>query len=460
MAVAHAFVQRVLMSAPAALSACLALAGAVLTPGVGAALALPPRGPLWALAVAYAGARAGGAAAAAARAPPLVGMLLAGALLRNAAPAASALRDGMPAALASFARSLALAVILVRAGLALDAGAVRALGGACARLAALPALAEAAAAGGVASALFGMDAAWAGAAGFMLAAISPAVVVPGALALAAEGYGGRADGGDVLALVTAATPLDDALAIAGFGTCLALSSAGAGGGAAAAALAPAKLLAGIASGIALGAAVALALPPDGESDSVGTDRPAEAAAGGWRARSRALACAALHGARAARGDEVASPSALASARCALLSLAALAGVLASAELDFGGAGALAALAAAVVASAAWGGVASDPTRAVAARAAALWNGAVGPLLFGLVGASVDVGVLDGTTVARGLAVLAVGAATRFGAVMLATTRARLSSRERLFVALAWIPKVRARASDLPCEKHQRLSARH
>ena len=63
---------------------------------------------------------------------------------------------------------------------------------------------------------------WGGTLGFVLAAVSPAVVVPGMLSLQERGYG---TGKGIPTLVMAAASFDDVIAISGFGLCLAFAVA-------------------------------------------------------------------------------------------------------------------------------------------------------------------------------------------------------------------------------------------
>ncbi|KAK2498830.1 hypothetical protein MC885_004735 [Smutsia gigantea] len=100
-------------------------------------------------------------------------------------------------------RSIALSIILVRAGLGLDSKALKKLKGVCVRLSMGPCLVEA-----CTSALL---------AHFLMGAVSPAVVVPSMLLLQGGGYGVEKG---VPTLLMAAGSFDDILAITGFNTCL------------------------------------------------------------------------------------------------------------------------------------------------------------------------------------------------------------------------------------------------
>lgn len=152
------------------------------------------------------------------RLPPLLGMLLAGLVLRNlpGEPLRSdhALLGHAFAWWSNKLRACALATIMLRAGLGLDLAKLRRMGLTMARLAFCPCLAEALTVALLAAALLSMPPAWGGTLGFVIAAVSPAVVVPGMLDLQARGFG-TAKG--IPTMVVAAASFDDVLAIAGFG---------------------------------------------------------------------------------------------------------------------------------------------------------------------------------------------------------------------------------------------------
>lgn len=145
--------------------------------------------------------------------PPLLGMLLAGFLLRNI-PVISdnvQIRHKWSSSL----RSIALSVILVRAGLGLDSKALKKLKGVCVRLSMDPCLVEACTSALLVHFLMGLPWQWAFILGFVLGAVFPAVVVPSMLLLQGGGYGVEKG---VPTLLMAAGSFDDILAITGFNT--------------------------------------------------------------------------------------------------------------------------------------------------------------------------------------------------------------------------------------------------
>uniref|UniRef100_A0A3Q3ED95 Cation/H+ exchanger transmembrane domain-containing protein n=1 Tax=Kryptolebias marmoratus TaxID=37003 RepID=A0A3Q3ED95_KRYMA len=148
------------------------------------------------------------------------GMLLMGFLLRNipAVTDAVVINFKWSASL----RNIALAIILVRAGLGLDPKALRKLKAVCVRVAAGPCLMEACTAALISHFLLGLPWVWAFILGFVLCAVSPAVVVPSMLLLQKEGYGVEQG---IPTLLMAAGSFDDVLAITGFTTCLGMAFA-------------------------------------------------------------------------------------------------------------------------------------------------------------------------------------------------------------------------------------------
>ncbi|XP_064877250.1 sodium/hydrogen exchanger 9B2-like [Oncorhynchus nerka] len=148
--------------------------------------------------------------------PPLLGMLLAGLVLRNVPYVTEAvhIEQTWSAAL----RNIALAIILTRAGLGLNPSALRRLKAVCVRLAVGPCTVEASTVAVMSHFLMGLPWVW----GFILGAITVAVVVPSMLLLQKDGYGVEKG---IPTLLMAAGSFDDILAITGFTTCLGVAFA-------------------------------------------------------------------------------------------------------------------------------------------------------------------------------------------------------------------------------------------
>ncbi|RCN44137.1 transporter, CPA2 family [Ancylostoma caninum] len=142
------------------------------------------------------------------RLPSLLGMLLTGIVLRNVT--GSIVNVSVIKEWSVVLRRTAFVVILLRGGLSLDANAVRRLKGACLRLSIIPCTVETFVVAIAARIIFGMDIIFGIALGAVLAAVSPAVVIPALLDATKNGYGVRAG---VPSLVIAAASLDDVYAI-------------------------------------------------------------------------------------------------------------------------------------------------------------------------------------------------------------------------------------------------------
>ncbi|XP_045108402.1 sodium/hydrogen exchanger 9B2-like isoform X2 [Portunus trituberculatus] len=180
-----------------------------------------PGGNLFSLAVLYIAAVLSGRASAAVGMPPLLGSLVAG-ILFESVPGINAVGHNVDVFWSSVIRNLVLVIILLRAGLGLDPAALRKLSCVVLRLAFLPCVVEAVVAALMTKLLLGLPWLWSFMLGFIVAAVSPAVVVPGLLKLAEEGYGVEAG---IPTLVIAAASLDDVLAITGFSVMMGLAFA-------------------------------------------------------------------------------------------------------------------------------------------------------------------------------------------------------------------------------------------
>lgn len=148
--------------------------------------------------------------------PPLLGMLLMGIFLRNIG---FIHLSGTYLEVTASLREIALCVILTRAGLGLDPKAMKSLSFVILRLATIPAFTEGAFTMLLTHYLLGLPWMWGILLGSVLAAVSPAVVIPCLFSLQERGYG--KDKG-VPTLVVAAASLDDIVAISAFGVVLSM----------------------------------------------------------------------------------------------------------------------------------------------------------------------------------------------------------------------------------------------
>ncbi|CAE7737422.1 SLC9B2, partial [Symbiodinium microadriaticum] len=78
--------------------------------------------------------------------------------------------------------------------------------------------------------------------------------------------------------------------------------------------------------------------------------------------------------------------------------------------------------------------------------AKLWDYIAQPLLFGIIGASVDFRELDMSVIPKALLVVVVGMCVRVPVAFLVTAGKDLSFKERAFIGLSWIPKATVQAA--------------
>lgn len=142
------------------------------------------------------------------RLPPVLGMLVFG-IAFGALPLLREWPVGL-VELEPFLKTFALVVILLRAGLGIRRATLNRIGRTALALAVLPCLFEGAVLTLALRFAFGFDGPLAAMGAFMLAAVSPAVVVPAMLRLAERGFGKR---NEVPTLVLAGASADDVLAI-------------------------------------------------------------------------------------------------------------------------------------------------------------------------------------------------------------------------------------------------------
>jgi len=438
----------------AALSA-LAYGAACLTPLAHGGLLAPRAGPGWAVFCVWLFASATGRALAWLGLPPLAGQLLGGALARNSrAFRGAALTHAYKATI----RAAGLGTIMTRSGLELDVGAIRRAGRVAARLTVLPGVSEALAVGVVARWVFELPFVLALALGFILAAVSPAVVVVGMFDLHNRGYG-VAKG--IPSIVVAAASMDDVVAMLGFSVCIGLAG-GAGNVYQKALAGPAAVVAGALYGCAAGALL-------------GATKLWDA---GWKLTAATLVLGLLpmfvaerlhaHGGGAigALLVGVVGSWAWRRRRPAWLAAGAEREALLHEEADLG---------AALGTPDGDARAAADRLREVGKKLDAigrsdaddahkshlveaniglLWTWLAQPLLFGAIGTELNFHRMAPAVAGRALLVVGVGLLVRIPAAYVAVHfDDRLKFREKAFVALAWLPKatVQAALASVPAE---------
>ncbi|WKY15501.1 hypothetical protein Q1695_000744 [Nippostrongylus brasiliensis] len=331
------------------------------------------------------------------RLPSLLGMLVVGIALRNM----PIINDYMFVVKewSVILRRVAFVVILLRGGLSLDAEAIRRLKGACIRLSFIPCTVEALIVALSAKLVFGMDILFGILLGSVLAAVSPAVVIPALLDAAKTGYG--VDSG-VPSLVIAAASLDDVYAITIFSLTLTF------------------------------------LFPSGKSLWMTIlSGPAEVVSGLF------FGCVAgllLH--HLPRKDV----KNLHLIRTTLIFFISTTALFGSARFGVDGAGAIAVIACGFVAGNAWKKEGELPEEDCLAN---MWHLVFQPLLFGLIGFELSFDMVKVSTLSLGVLVLTIGLVFRLIASFVAVCGAGLTKREQLFVSVAWLPKATVQAALAP-----------
>ncbi|KAG7314219.1 hypothetical protein KOW79_022715 [Hemibagrus wyckioides] len=323
--------------------------------------------------------------------PPLLGMLLAGVLLRNIPVVTEAVYINYR--WSASLRNIALAVILTRAGLGLDASALKKLKAVCVRVAMGPCLVEASTVALLSHFLMELPWIWGFILGFVLGAVSPAVVVPSMLLLQKEGYGVEQG---VPTLLMAAGSFDDVLAITGFTTCLGIAFA-TGSTWFNILRGLLEVLGGIVVGVALG--FFLHFFPSKDQKAVVLKRS-----------------------------------------FLLLGLSVFS-VFGSNVAGFPGSGGLCTLVLSFLAGIGW----KENKAPVEEVVGKVWD-VFQPLLFGLIGAEIRIGALEPITVALGLATLSIALSVRIFITFLMVLCAGFNFKEKIFIALAWMPKATVQAA--------------
>ncbi|XP_069956920.1 sodium/hydrogen exchanger 9B2-like isoform X2 [Cherax quadricarinatus] len=371
---------------------CLALWGCLISITWEMAL---PGGKLFSLLLLYVMALLAGLMADFVGLPSLLGNLVMG-ILFSSIPGINALGHNIDIYYSSVLRNIALTIILIRAGLGLDPVALKKLSCTVLRLAFLPCLVETVTMG-IASAFF-LDLPWSWSLmlGFVVAAVSPAVVVPSLLRLSEEGYG--VDQG-IPTLVIAAASIDDVLAITGFSIMLGLTFAK---GALIWTIleGPTGMVLGILCGIVF--AILCWYLPYKEKTNRSTYK-----------------------------------------FVIIFSLSALA-IFGSHRAELESSGPILVLTLAFVAGLGWRKLGTEDPE-VCANYRFMWE-IFQPILFASIGSEIDIGATDPGTIGWGMLALLIGVAFRIATSFVVVMGASLTAWERLFIAIAWLPKATVQAA--------------
>ena len=326
--------------------------------------------------------------------PPMLGMLLVGILLRNL----SLLSDptAVEETFSGNLKTLALMVILMKGGLSLDVMEIRRVGWAVIRLAFIPCFVEAGIFAVLSVFLLRLPWIWGLMLGFVIAAVTPAIIVPCLLELKRRRF--RVEENNINTMLISASSFDDVVAISAFMVCASVAFS---------ADKPLylQILQGpieIAIGFALGVVLGLLLwvtPPVGASGKVSH-----------------------------------------SARFAMLLFLGVGLVFGLNHLNFSGSGPLSVIVMSITAIKGW-----REDEFVADSIDKLWF--VGePLLFGLVGRDVNLSLISLDLLWRAGVVILVSLLFRLLAAFLCVAGTGLTLRERVFVCLSWLPKATVQAA--------------
>lgn len=291
-----------------------------------------------------------------------------------------------------FLKSLALIVILLRAGLGIHKQTLARIGGRAVLMSSVPCLMEAAALSLAFHYFFGFDWPVAAVAAFLLSAVSPAVVIPSMLDLREKGHGKR---NEVPTLVLAGASVDDVIAITFFSAFLAMAVDQSSSLLTAVISIPLSIIGGIIAGLVIGFPLALF----------------------FRNRYRHI-----------RATE----------KTLLLLMAALFVV------EVGELAHLAALLAVMVIGFIMLEKAEHVAHELALKLGKVWVVAE-IVLFVLIGMAVDLEVAWDAGL-MGLLVIHIGLLFRSLGVLVALAGSRLSGRERLFCVIAYLPKATVQAA--------------
>jgi len=344
--------------------------------------------------------------------PALVGMIAVGIILRNM-ECFHFISDQNERALSDMSynviRTVALSVILMRSGMELNLSAMQKMGGwkTVIYLTILPCTFEAVSVGVSSHLLLGMPILLGFTMGFILSAVSPAVVVSGMLNLINDGYGDK-----VPSLVIASASMDDVISISGFAIfCdlfLDMQKGHDTGFVQNIVHGPLIIALGLLLGCLGGAILSLDIIFDCK----------------WKRNMAIL----IIGLLITFGTD---------------------------KAHFGGSGMLACIVLGVVYRSSWvlehisssnNIELSDCVDDITSFLSILWEQICEPTLFGSIGYALDVNGMKNETILLHGTIIVLGLSLRISSAYFATNRANFSSRERLFIAFSWIPKATVQAA--------------
>lgn len=378
---------------------------------------MAPGGSMFALMLIWVCSLVGGAAMKHIGMPPLLGMLLSGMILKNFNFALGLDGDdpvsSLPNTWSEGIRASGLSIILMRSGLELDIPAVKKAGLAAVKLTCCPGIAEAFVSALGAYWIFDMPIALAISLGFILAAVSPAVVVVGMFELQKAGYGVLKG---IPSLVVAAASFDDVVAISGFSMAIGFAIVDKSQSMLSVAMhGPLTVVFGVGLGVIGGCFLSLT--------KIWNKR--------WKRTFAVIGLGMLF-------------------------------MFGMVSIDYSGAGAMGGLIMGMVASVCWRqGIPRKLSKGgeehyihhAESDLAMIWSLVSQPLLFGVIGAALDFSKISADVIPKSIAVICLGLTVRLPIAYFSTHGKGMLFKERLFIALSWIPKatVQAALCSLPLD---------
>ncbi|ALC38651.1 Nha1, partial [Drosophila busckii] len=357
--------------------------------------AAAPGGQLFSLVVLTVAANFGGYLMSLTTLPRLIGMLMVGILFQNVGWVDL---DGDFAKVTAHLRKFALTIILTRAGLEMEPEAFKKVYKTILKLGIVPWIVEASAMAIMSHFLLSLPWIWSFLLGAIIAAISPAVVVPCLFRLRSKGYGVTKG---IPTLVVAVAGVDDALSVAIFGIISTIMFSDKGL-AFQIAQAPVCILGGLAFGVVWGS-LARIFPE--------------------------------------KGDAYVVPL-----RTLMLFTGNLVAIYGSEELGFEGAGPLGVVFSSFISNLFWCKDGWEVDENPVSTAFEIFWMIFEPILFGLTGSTIKINELDSHTVSFGVASIFAGVIIRILITAGIAFGDRLNTKEKFFVGLAWMSKATVQAA--------------
>ncbi|XP_061401389.1 sodium/hydrogen exchanger 9B2-like [Musca vetustissima] len=367
-----------------------------------------PGGQLFSLVVLAVAANFGGYLISLTTLPRLIGMLLVGILFQNVGWTNL---EGDFSKVTAHLRKFALTIILIRAGLEMEPEAFKKVYKTILKLGIIPWIVECVVIGLTSHFFLDLPWVWAFLLGSIIAAVSPAVVVPCLFRLRTKGYG-VAKG--IPTLIIAVAGIDDALSVAVFGIISSVMFSDRGLGYQIS-QAPVCIIGGLAFGVIWGY-IARFFPE--------------------------------------KGDPYVVPM-----RTIMLFAGGLVAIYGSEEIGYEGAGPLAAVFAAFVSNLFWCKQGWEVEDNPVATAFEIFWMIFEPILFGITGATVKINELDSDIVSVGVGCIIGAAVIRILCTAGIAFGDRLNIKEKFFVALSWMSKATVQAALGPVAlKHLNASS--